>query len=245
MGCDPPTQEQDEGFVAWGSALEELPADFSINGGYVPLAELSATDSLSTPSASPVFDSSLTQPLSTLQCFSSSPDTVGEPEAFPPLLDTHKDHSQDSPELDNRVPQPQFEKCEHCNKLFSPKGLKHHQKPSRKTDTPCCESFPCSMPGDPGCRKVFKNLRSRLRHRKKSCTHFSSKSAFKCCCGRTVKRWDQFKKRHANCKAKSPDHTYSCDCSQVLKFADFESLEKHQVSNMGKKGRPPRQRNVD
>lgn len=245
-GWDLPTQDQYEGFVDWGSALEVLSAESSITSGYVPFPELSATDCLSTPSAIPVFDSSLTQPSSTLPSFSSSPDTTGEAEAFLPLLETPNEYFRDATELHNRLPQPKFEKCEHCNKLFSSKGLKDHQKPTRETCTPCCTlSFPCSTPGDPGCEKVFKDLRSRLRHRMKSCKHFSSNSAFKCCCGRTVKRWDQFKKRHAECKAKSPDHHYRCDCAKALEFTDFQGLEEHQISNMGKKGRPPTRRGVD
>ncbi|KAI0200398.1 hypothetical protein F4808DRAFT_429740 [Astrocystis sublimbata] len=132
--------------------------------------------------------------------------------------------------------------CKHCGHTFSPSRLKAHQNPRGKRGGALCTlRFPCSLPNEPGCDETFAHERDRLRHRKSVCKIAvpSSESApgFKCRCGKTIKRWYQFKSHHARCRAAKISQTpFVCQCHDV--FNTMSDLERHHETEKGKPGRP-------
>lgn len=95
--------------------------------------------------------------------------------------------------------------------------------------------IPCAQYDEPGCPMLFGSKRERDRHRKESCEKLAQRT-FRCCCGRSVKRWANFRKSHSSC---SPDKGCVFQCHCEFDSDTFERLEHHYVAaHMGKKGRP-------
>lgn len=239
-----PIPEHNRGHINCDGWLKDLFAETHPVAGSILSAEAGVTDSLATPSASS--DSNYNPRQAYYPTHLISPDTIHASTFTLPALDDTNFQSWNTQRYERRPAvelEPISRKCEYCNKVFPYQRLEDHQRSTRHGGLPTCvPTFPCSKPGEPGCEKVFKDLRDRLRHRKKSCRHTMSETTFKCRCGRTVKRWDQFKKQHSKCNATALSYThYACDCTPAHEFADFSDLEKHQKSKMGKKGRPRKQ----
>jgi len=102
----------------------------------------------------------------------------------------------------------------------------------------CLLRVPCATEDEPGCDKSFADTRSRLRHRAKACKSAQQlRTAFKCRCGRTVKRWYQFKCHQRICARRADSGALSCECEDS--FPSFGALEGHYISEHRKlAGRP-------
>lgn len=99
-----------------------------------------------------------------------------------------------------------------------------------------CAVIQCAKQGESGCNQVFKDERSRKRHREQSCKAIPPQF-FQCCCGGKVRRWANFVKGHRTCIS-GAGGLYYCHCKAHT--ADFKGLEDHYNGfHMGKKGRPP------
>lgn len=154
---------------------------------------------------------------------------------------------------DHNLIVPDLKSCPHCPYKASAHGITcvthlsvienikadHTDRTHLKEKHPSgssCAVIQCTKPGEPGCQKVFKDERSRARHRQQSCRALSTQS-FQCCCGGRVRRWANFVKGHRAC-APGRRALYNCHCKAI--FSDFKGLEDHYSRNhMGKKGRPP------
>ncbi|KAI0447864.1 hypothetical protein F4803DRAFT_497936 [Xylaria telfairii] len=132
--------------------------------------------------------------------------------------------------------------CEYCGHTFSPQRLSTHQKPKNNGGcAPCTLRFPCTLPSEPGCSKTFAHKRDRLRHRETVCKNARPGAAlepgFKCRCGKTIKRWYQFKSHQTKCRAdKDSKALFVCGCRES--FNTMVALEEHHETEKGRAGRP-------
>lgn len=173
----------------------------------------------------------------------SAPDEPNEP--APNDLKPNENHFAPTkntiPVTSQPIKRTQLLKCTVCGKSYARRfAVRHTSK--KDGSPPCAAQFPCQEEGGSGCDKTFKNKKDRLRHRQKSCKALLCTSTFTCRCGKTNKRWDQFKKHFDNRGAchlpPMPGQLLSCDCEQAHTFSSLAGLEEHHKSTMGKAGRP-------
>lgn len=126
------------------------------------------------------------------------------------------------PSKDYELIVPELESCQLCPYRGSAHGIAGHFKTSHH-DRSSCAVFSCIRQSELGCKQVFRDERSRARHRQQSCKALSPQS-FQCCCGGKVRHWANFVKGHRACVSKAGG-LYKCHCK--AQFADFKGLEDH------------------
>ncbi|KAI0111258.1 hypothetical protein GGR51DRAFT_71494 [Nemania sp. FL0031] len=136
---------------------------------------------------------------------------------------------------------PQTGTCEHCGKTFSLQRLEAHRRQRISgRQSLCTTRFPCALPNEPGCHKTFAHERGRLRHRDTVCMHARPRTGpirvFQCQRGKTVKRWDQFKKHKCRKLDNVPTPSFTCKCGST--FDCMAALEAHHETEKKRPGRP-------
>lgn len=136
--------------------------------------------------------------------------------------------------IDQKPIVPDLKSCPHCSYKASAHGITAHLKKNHQSGS-SSTVIQCAKKGEPGCEQVFKDERSRIRHRQHSCKVIPWQ-LFQCCCGARVRRWANFAKGHRACVSRGRD-LYNCHCKAQI--SDFKGLEQHHMGqHAGQKGRP-------